>query len=100
MVDETARTCYQYLFASCCDDSEEHQVRTFYSLVLRGKLRTVAHCIIEREKGGVLQPRDACTKTREPILDVLHYKHPEVRATRLSASTPTLDNLKIWYLSI
>ena len=36
--------------------------------------------ITEREKGGVIQPGDAFSKTRKPVLDVLWLKHPEACA--------------------
>ena len=35
--------------------------------------------ITEREKGGVLQPDDHCTKTGERVMEVLCTKHPDAR---------------------
>ena len=37
-------------------------------------------CITEHKKWGVLQPRDTCTNTGEPVLDLLWSKHPEASA--------------------
>ena len=36
--------------------------------------------VTERKKESVIQPRDTCTNTGKPLLDVLQSKHPEVRA--------------------
>ena len=41
--------------------------------------------ITEREMGGVLQPGDRCTKTRDRVMEVLRSKRPE-------AWTPTVES--------
>ena len=59
LVKETDHTCNQYLSKARRDNSEEHRAKTFHSLVLRGKLRTVLQWITERKEGGVMQTGDA-----------------------------------------
>ena len=58
---------------------EEHQVKTFHSLVLQGKIRIAVWWITEREKGSVVQLDDAFSKTRKTFPDMLWSKHPEDR---------------------
>ena len=45
LVEETLRTCAQYLTAACREESEEHRDKTYYILVLRGKLQTAVRWI-------------------------------------------------------
>ena len=85
MVEETARTCNKYLSNYHRYKSEEHRVRTFHSLMIRVKLQTVVHWVTDSEKGGLIYPRYACTKTGEPVLDVLRAKHPEACAPSASS---------------
>ena len=54
-----ACTYEQYLSTSHCNNSEEHQARTFHSLVIQGKLCIVVPCIIQIYKGGVMHLRYA-----------------------------------------
>ena len=66
----------------------EDRAKTYYSLVLHGKLWTAVRWITEREKGGVLLPEDKCTKTGERVVEVLRTKHLDARphsAARLDA---------------
>ena len=49
---------------------EEQEARVFNSSVLDGKLS---------ERGGVLGPKDLCTKTGAPVIEVLRSKHPDQR---------------------
>ena len=46
--------------------------------VLLGYLRTACCRVTDRHGNGVLHPNGVCTKTGEPILDVLHSKHPKL----------------------
>ena len=39
LVEETLRTCAQYLTTSHREESEDHRERTYYSLVFQWKLR-------------------------------------------------------------
>ena len=64
MLEETLRTCTQYLTAVRRDDYEEHRDKTYHSLVLQGKLRMAVRWITERDKGGVIQPTDLCNIIR------------------------------------
>ena len=41
-VEETLRTCAQYLTAACREESEENRAKTYHKMVLRGKLQTEA----------------------------------------------------------
>ena len=77
MVEDMACTCKQYLFASRRNKLRENQAKNLHRLLLRGKLQTVVQWITERNKGGVLKPRDACTNKGEVFLDVLQDKHPD-----------------------
>ena len=63
-VEETLSTCTKYLTASHREESKEHRLKTYQSLVLRGKLREVIRWITEQETGELLQPEELCTKTR------------------------------------
>ena len=56
LVEDTLRSSTHYITAVRREETAEHRAKTFHGLVLRGKLRTAARWITEREKGGVLQP--------------------------------------------
>ena len=86
LVENTLRTCAEYLTVARREETAEHQPKKLHSLVLPGKLRTLVRWITERETGGVLQPRDRCTKTGDRVMQVLSSKHPE-------AQTPTVSSL-------
>ena len=45
--------------------------------------------ITERETGRILQPGEWCTKTGDPVMDVLRSKQPEAR-------TPTAASLDLY----
>ena len=63
LVEDTLRSSTQYFTAVRREETAKHRAKTFHGLVLRCKLRTAVRWITEREKGGVLQPNDHCTKT-------------------------------------
>eukprot|EP00957_Ditylum_brightwellii_P078962 6004781-Ditylum_brightwellii.AAC.1 len=71
------RQCYRR-------DDEASKARRFNSTVLLGKLRAAVRAATEQEKGGVLFPSDACTKTGQTVLEVLRGKHPHTRTPDLS----------------
>ena len=77
LLEETLRTCTQYLTAEHTEESEEHRAKTFHSLVLRGKLRTAVQWITEQDMGGILQHTELCTSTGERVMEVLRTKHTE-----------------------
>ena len=52
LVEDTLRSCTQYLTAVCREETAEHRAKSYHSLVLRGKLGTAVRWITEREKGG------------------------------------------------
>ena len=54
LVEDTLRTCTEYLTLAHREESAEHLAQTYHSLVLQGKLRTLVRRITERETGGVL----------------------------------------------
>ena len=56
-VQDTARTCEQYLSASRRKESEEQREKAFTGLVLRGKLRTAVQWITKGERGAYTSPR-------------------------------------------
>ena len=57
------------------DMSEEMISRTFTSLVLKGKIRTVTRFVTLQGAGGVLSPDNIDAKSGRPIVDVLRDKH-------------------------
>ena len=71
------------------EDSPEHRAKIYHSLVLRRTLQSEVCCITEREKGGVIQPKDTCPKIGQHILDVLCLNHPE-------SCPPTAQSLKAY----
>ena len=79
LVEDTLRSSTQYLTAVRREETTEHQAKTFHGLVLRGKPRTAVRWITEREKGGVLQHEEQCTKRGDRVLEVLHAKHLDAR---------------------
>ena len=89
LVEDTLRTCAEYLTVARREETAEHQAQTYHSLVLRGKLQTAVRWITEREMGGVIQPGDWCTKTGYQVMEVLLDKHPE-------AQTPNAASLDFY----
>ena len=87
LMEDTARTCAQYLSTSRGEDSLEHRAKIYHSLVLWGKLQSAVCCITEREKRGVIQPEDTFTKKGQPVLEVLRSNHPK-------AFLPTAQSLE------
>ena len=79
LVEDMLRSSTQYLTAVCREESAEHRAKTFYGLVLRGKLQTAVRWNTEHEKGGILIPGEQFTNTGERVLDVLRTKHPDAR---------------------
>ena len=47
-------------------------------MVLSGKLRQAFRWSTNREGGGCLLPDDQCTKTGQPVAEVLREKHPNM----------------------
>ena len=80
-VEDTLRTCAEYLTVARREETAEHWAQTFHSLVLQGKLQTALSWITDRETGGFLQPGDRCTKTGDQVVEVLRSKHPEAQTT-------------------
>ena len=79
LVEDTMRSCEEYLTVARREETAEHRAQTYHSLVLRRKLQTVLLWITEMEMGGVLQPGDRCKKTGDQVMEVLRTKHPEAR---------------------
>ena len=48
LVEDTMRTCEEYLTLSRREDTAEHRAQTYHSLVLHGKMRTAVRWITER----------------------------------------------------
>ena len=57
--------------------------RNFHETVISGKLRQALHQATDREGGGCLLPGGKCTKTGQPVADVLRDKHPDMRVPRV-----------------
>jgi hypothetical protein len=56
----------------------------FNSMVLDGKIRGAVRFATGRGMKGPLRPDDTCSKTGEPVLDVLRSKHPKIRVPGLN----------------
>jgi hypothetical protein len=52
-------------------------------MVLDGKLRVAIRFATDCNGGGVLLPQDACTKTGQPVMEVLLLQHPNTRIPNL-----------------
>ncbi len=63
----------------------ESRARSFNGQVLSGRLRKAVRNLTNRDLGGTLDPTDTCSKTGQPVLDVLREKHPEARPTNIHA---------------
>eukprot|EP00957_Ditylum_brightwellii_P167713 12767712-Ditylum_brightwellii.AAC.1 len=61
------------------EEDMERQTQQFNGMVLAGKLHQAVRRATNQEGGGVLYPDNRCTKTGEPVLDVLQGKHPDTR---------------------
>ena len=89
LVEDTLLMCAPYITTAHIEKSEKHRAKTFYSLVLRWKMRKAVWLITERDTGGVLYPIELCTKTGERVMEVLRTKHPE-------ACPPTAASLELY----
>ena len=92
LVEDTLRSSAQYLTAVRQEETAEHRAKTFHGLLLHGKLRMAVRWITEREKEGLLQPEDHCTKTRERVMEVLCTKHPDARPPLAASLDAYPDN--------
>ena len=63
LVEETLRTCAQYLTDTCRENSKEHRAKTYHILVIQGKMRATVRWITYQDTGGLLQPEELCTNT-------------------------------------
>ena len=52
----------------------------------KSSLGEAVQALTRGDKGGVLQPEDACTKTGRPVLEVLREKHPQMKVQDLAAA--------------
>ena len=58
-------------------------------MVLSGNLRQAVCRAIDREEGGCLLPDYQCTKTRQPVAEVLWEKHPNTQVPPVENPTCT-----------
>jgi len=65
----------------------EKKNRVFNSTVLNGQIRKGVRNLTDRGGGGVLLPDDKCTKTNQPVFEVLEEKHPEMEMPDLANET-------------
>ncbi len=63
--------------------NKELIARKYNHMVLDGKLRAAVRFATARDGGGVLLPQDACTKTGQPVIEVLQLQHPDTRIPNL-----------------
>ncbi len=57
--------------------------RKYNAMVLDGKLRATVGFATDRGGGEVLLPQDSCTKTGQPVMEVLRSQHPNTRIPNL-----------------
>ena len=65
--------------ASGGEEEVKSIARSYYDMVLSGKLRQAVRWATIRKGGGCLLSDDQCTKTRRPVAEVLREKHPDTR---------------------
>ena len=68
---------------------DETTAKRFNNKVMSGRLRVAVRQLTDRSGGGVLQPDDVCTKSGEPIIEVLRAKHPPLQDPPLHHHDPT-----------
>ena len=56
--------------------SDEHVVRVFTRLMLRGRVHEAVCFVTDRARGGVLKPGDIDAKSGKCVFDVPKEKHP------------------------
>eukprot|EP00957_Ditylum_brightwellii_P060021 4556804-Ditylum_brightwellii.AAC.1 len=71
------------------EEQEERKARQFNGTVLTGKLWQAVRRATDRDGSGVLYPSDKCTKSGEPVIDVLQGKHPDTRVPDVTNPTCT-----------
>ena len=64
--------------ASGDKEEDNAKTRSFNETVLSGKLWQAVRRATDREGGGCLLPDDQCTKTGQPVADVLREKHLDI----------------------
>ena len=65
---------------------EEHTVRVFTRLMLRGQLRSAVRWMMKRaSSGGILDPSTVGHESGKTVLEVLKEKHPEPREASVRA---------------
>ena len=57
--------------------TDEEVAKTHHCMALQGKHRSAVRWLTERMKGGALDPENNCSKTGDPVSEVLKSKHPE-----------------------
>ena len=60
-------------------EEDEAVARSYRGTVLSGKLWQDVRQATDREGGGCLLLDDQCTKTGQPVAEVLREKHPDMR---------------------
>ena len=66
------------------EEEDDAVARSFHKTLLLGKLHQAVRQATDREGGGCLLPGNKCTKTGQPVADVLREKHPDMRLDLLS----------------
>ena len=59
-------------------DEYDALARSYHDTVLSGKLQKAVRRSIDREGGGFLLPYNQCTKTGQPVEEVLWENHPDM----------------------
>ena len=61
------------------EEEDDAVARSFHKTVISGKFHQAVRRETDREGGGCLLLGDKCTKTGQPVTDVLQEKHPDMR---------------------
>ena len=71
--------------------NDDHVVRVFTHLMLRGRVREAVRFVTDQARGGVLKPSGTDAKSGKCVLDVLREKHPPPGVTSQDAFVSCTD---------
>ena len=75
--------------ASGGEEEDKAVARSYHDTVFSGKLRQAVCRATDKKGGGCLLPDNQCTKTGQPVAEVLREKHPDMRVPPVENPTCT-----------